>query len=295
MLTDPSRAPLGALAAVLAVAVAAGCLAPSGPTGEGADAAAEEAKAGASAAVPRPPAAGRIEMTGCTGFRGGTNVQPGPLAPGQAPPGWEPAATDPWGFVTLAGYECSRIGVGPLERGPVRLVWDAHGRARVPDPCLAGRTSGTVAAVLNALLVDDPGVGAHLRDAFGLPVHDAAITVASRPQAALVEHTWSWTTAGGAASSVTFVDDGQRGDPATADRLFWARGGGIGSLDLQYDRAGPTAAPWPGYGPMQPPMLMAATPQASFAGQASHVADMAAAGTVTLFGDAECRVREAAP
>ena len=277
MLTAATRLLLGALAVS---AAAAGCMAPR--------------DAGEADAAPAPPGhlPGRIELTGCVGFSGGTNLYPAPLAPGQAPPGWEPTATDPWGFVLLSGYECSRIGVGPLERGPVRIVWDAHGAARIPDACLAGATAGTIAAVLNALLVDDAEVSGHLRAAYGLPAHHAAIAADSRPQGTLVEHTWSWTPAGGQESRVTFVDDGQRGDLASADRLFWARGDGIGSLDLHYDRTGPTAVPWPGHGPMQPPMLMASTPQASFAGPTSFFAALDGHGAFTLFGDAACRERE---
>ena len=262
---------MGSRAVVLAaVAVLAGCLGhPAAPL---------------PAALASP--AGMI-LSHCAALVAATNAYPAALAAGPVPQGWDPDPTEPASAVFMHGYECQRVHLGPLERGPVRLVWDAHETATIPPQCQAPKVPD---AVLNALLTDDAGVAQQLR-AEGLPAQEGSIAATSRPAAGgMTEHAWTWSVRGQPASRVT-VDqqDGGAAEPWSM-RLFWARpGGGVGRMDLNGTREGPLAALF-GQGPMAAPMVLAHAPPQFFAGPTTAYAALDATATFQLFADGKCTV-----
>lgn len=195
-------------------------------------------------------------------------------------------------FILLVGYQCERLSLGSFERGPVHLVWDAHGGADPPPRCLENETLPTHAAILNVLLVDDQELVAHFQAEYGVPARYAEFTVDEQSAGSLTERTWSWV-ADGSTSSFTFLDDGTNSPDPISDRLFWARGsGGLGQLDLTYERNGLTITTRSGHGPMQTPMLMAETPQQYLIAFTQYYTSMAGTGHFRIYSDQLCEQLE---
>src|SRR5882672_5357469 len=93
-----------------------------------------------------------FELGHCTGFSGATHAYPQTLAPSKAPAGWGENAVS---FVGLEGFDCHRISIGPFERGPVRIVLDAHTNFSSPSHCAENLTARTGEQFLNVFLVND--------------------------------------------------------------------------------------------------------------------------------------------
>src|ERR1051325_8497988 len=151
----------------------------------------------------------KLALSQCTGFYAVTEGMPKAVAPGQAPSGWE--STDPVNSVSVVfmdGYLCHRIHVGPYERGPIAMVWDAHDNADIPDACLQGTTGPTHSQIFNVLLINDSQIATYLQQQYGLPAQYADIDVSAQSAAApLVLRPWSWALPGQAASNFTLIDD----------------------------------------------------------------------------------------
>jgi hypothetical protein len=177
------------------------------------------------------------------------------------------------------------MATGPFERGPVRLLFDAHSRAAVPAACWTGRGTFADLRVLNSLWVDDPDIAAYLASAYGMPARFTAIADGVVDGAEGVRlHTWTW-----AGSSITLQEDGLLPEGrANASMLFWARGAGVGSLALSYERTGSAVTGRPVQGTMEPPMLMAGMPGGQFVGTALWYGAASVEGIVTLHGDGRC-------
>jgi hypothetical protein len=233
----------------------------------------------------------RLELTGCTGFEA---AQPflGGSAPGQSPSGWEPQS--PTSSATLFGFDCHRIHLGPLERGPIRIVLDGHDHASKPAACVANATGQPHEAIVHLLLTNDTGLAALLRDQFGLPTAAADIDAAVQDTGALRQVAWSWGIAGQEASTLTGTADTTSEPYLFSTRLFWQRGDGLGVLDLSFpQRDGPTAyTAREAHGTMRPPMLMASQPQGQFAGTLTYFPAMSGEGAFRLYADTLCRSLE---
>ncbi|HUR62835.1 MAG TPA: hypothetical protein VM286_10810 [Candidatus Thermoplasmatota archaeon] len=233
-----------------------------------------------------------LELTECTGFSGPSATFPQAVAPGRAPPGWEP--TGPGQLLAgsvVSGYDCRRVRVGSLERGPLRIVWDAHSNASVPASC-AG--NGAAGLVLNVLLVNDTQVASYLHDRFGLPALFTDIQVAAEATGPLVRQEWTWAPFGNPPSTLTVLSDGTAERYTPADRLWWERGTGVGRLDISYARSGSELLTRPSHGTMHPPMLLP-PPNGHFVGSLLYFPALAAEGKVALYADTGCAREEEVP
>lgn len=192
-------------------------------------------------------------------------------------------------MVTLLGYECNRIQVGPFERGPIRIVFDGHTNADIPPTCDQNRTGATHVHIVNAFLVDDAEIAVFLSQEFGLPTFFADIGATSQGTGELTQRTWTWGLPGQASSSLSFPDDGNYAAYPIVDRIYWERpGGGLGMLDFTYDRDGPLLTDREGYGTMNPPMLWAQMPSGEFEGPVVYFPSMEGSGAITLYDDSLC-------
>src|ERR1051326_4155420 len=183
------------------------------------------------------PFSEKMLLANCTSWQAPA-LFPGTTAPGSPPAGWKPAqAGTPLTGVGMYGYRCARIHVGPFERGPIYLLTDTHNNADMPANCTATREP-TNFAVVSSFWIDDAAVGDYLNRTYGLPVVVGTFHEDTQTTQSLTAHVWSWTTAGKGSSKLTIYDD-QTSMPAPInnDRLFWARDGGISSLELQYERS----------------------------------------------------------
>lgn len=230
----------------------------------------------------------RLVLSQCTGFVGSTHPYPRAVGPGQPPPGWEPVdSTIPTSYVLIGGYECNRVSIGPYERGPVRIVWDAHDHADIPAKCLEGRPPLSLAPILNAVLANDQQIADHLRNEYGLPVEYAEINATAQPTGPMNERSWTWGP-GSTPSELTFVDDGTSAPFDFNERFLWQRRNGIGVLDMTYERTGPELTDREGYGVMQTPMLLANSTTQLFAGPINYFPTLSGEGAFHLFSDLMC-------
>jgi hypothetical protein len=232
-----------------------------------------------------PPAG--LSLTGCSGFEAHLGPLPPAVAPGAAPPGWEPSAGNA-PSVRMEGFACERIGLARFER-PVRLVVDSHTRASIPDAChrsgLRERTG-----VVGTLWVDDAEVARFLAEAYGLPARPAAIEAAARPGAAGTAHEWSWGDAEGL-SQMTLLDAGGGEEANVPTLLLWSRGEGRGvaSLGLVYEGRTAAGHELPAFGEASAPALLAALPGGgTFAALGTWSPAFSAEGTFVLYRDGMC-------
>ncbi|MEA3203462.1 MAG: hypothetical protein QOI63_1137 [Thermoplasmata archaeon] len=255
---------LRAVAGALAALVLAGCLAAPG-TPSRADSA------------PAAPLGLDLHLSGCARWDAQL-VVPAALDHGSVPRGW--AGAQPLATLGLQGWACQRLSLGAFER-PVHLILEAHDLAEVPAGCL-GNATATRVWVVESAWADDAQVAHALRADYGLPAHQAAIAVQDAGAGPTTLHEWSW-----AGSRVTVPDDGtQDRGPPLRDRFFWARGAGVGSLDLAQSATQPAAAPRPVQGTAAPPLLFAALP--AFAAPGGWSPHASADGRFTLYEDLAC-------
>ncbi|MCA1811727.1 MAG: hypothetical protein LC623_06915 [Halobacteriales archaeon] len=243
----------------------------------------------------------RLELTNCTAFQGQSQPFPSGSAPGEAPPGWEPDSAPAQSSVFLDGYECRRIHLGPLERGPLRLLVESHNHANMQQPCLDAAQQ-TDATIVHLVLVNDTALAALLHDRFGLPAVHAQISAAALGadlsttplDVRLEQMAWAWSTAGNATSTLNFTAAPLTEPYASSTRLFWQRGSGLGRLDIAYPvQDGPVLTDPEAYGTMQPPMLLASQPGGLFAGTAKSFSALSGEGTFRLYADTLCKSLEA--
>ena len=230
-------------------------------------------------------------LANCTSWQAPA-LFPGTTAPGSPPAGWKPAqAGTPLTGVGMYGYRCARIHVGPFERGPIYLLTDTHNNADMPANCTATREP-TNFAVVSSFWIDDAAVGDYLNRTYGLPVVVGTFHEDTQTTQSLTAHVWSWTTAGKGSSKLTIYDD-QTSMPAPInnDRLFWARDGGISSLELQYERSAP-GTPLQNRGAtgtLAPPMLLSTVAGGQYAGAGEWYPYMPqGVGTFTHYKDVQC-------
>jgi hypothetical protein len=235
-----------------------------------------------------------IELSNCTAFDSSTGPFPRAIAPGQAPPGWEPkAASSSMSYVFMLGYDCHRISVGPHERGPVRIIVDGHDNADTPTDCAANAPMGSSRIIISTLLISDRELASYLHTALGLPAINATIQNQTISNGA---STWTWNVAGGSASKVMVVDNMVSASNDQSDRFYWQRGSGIGILDFKYTRQGPAYTNRAAYGNVQSPMLLASQPQGAFvASAADFYPSLDGTGTLHLYSDNQCKQPEPAP
>jgi hypothetical protein len=289
-----------AFAAVLALALLAGCAStdaprssasgpstpPTAPSDPG------DGDGGEPAADPPQPTPLRIAANGCTGFFA-TLAWAWDTGPGSAPPGWEQSLAPDGSAIgsddDILALHCERVAWGPFER-PLDLLFDDHSKATPPGGCT---DSASRTRVLHGLWADAELAG-YLASTYGMPVHAATFEVAhgalGEPSAA----TWTWSEAGEPESTLT-VHSLDAGDFAAEfnERLAWDTGDGVsilalaGSVVMAGDQpvlSGPNQAI---EGTLRPPMLHAERAGA-YAGTGETLLSSDWTAEVLEFGDHRC-------
>lgn len=239
---------------------------------------------------PAAPAATSLRMSGCTGWFV-SPVVPGPRPSPRTPAGWEESPPQELATVHMLALDCARVGIGPFER-PLRLLVEATSSFTAPAPCLASKaTVPTAFFVANTVWLEDPEVAAHLAGAFALDAYvrpltvDAASVGGSGGAHAL---SWSWGLEGEPESRVELLDGGPRAEHDVADlRLFWAAGGGVASLGIDFSVDSPAVAGLPARGAVQPPMLLHDGGR-PFTWPATRFSTGSAEGLFSLYEDLSC-------
>ncbi len=181
-------------------------------------------------------------------------------APGQhpatAPPDWE--AENDLGVrgVNLYAWECQRINFGPFERGPVRIVVEAHDNFMPPAECREG--NGTFFnAYLSRLLVDDADIANFMHTMHGLPASYAEFDATVDAAAVVSTYTWTWDSDGGVSVVSVIEDDQQTPADLITTRFLWRNGTQAGWLHTQFTNTAPIITDRLATWQLAPPMLMA--------------------------------------
>jgi hypothetical protein len=205
----------------------------------------------------------------------------GDRAPGARPDGWPAAAGRAYTSVLVWALRCQRVSIGPFERGPVHLAFDAHDNARAPASC--GGAPDQVALVLGTFWTDDADLAAYLRDAYAVPAFVSPVREASTDLAGARWTEWSWGPDGAPSSLGLSWATQPASDTPGHLQAFWPAGAGVGRLDLDWSATAPNM-PQPVRGAMRPPMLAA-----DFAGIGSWYDGYEASGTLARFRDPGCK------
>lgn len=290
------------LIVVLAVLLLTGCFSPkdSPPASQTTTSSANSETPSSSSSSSTAPVGLSIALSlgldDCTAWQA-PMLFPGTTGPGEPPRGWEPApeTTDGTG-VGMYGYRCNRFALAPFERGPVTIVLDTHNKATFPEECVQSNDDSTTATVLNALIVDDSELGQFLNVTYGMPVFVAEMAV-SQAQDPPAIHAWTWAVGGQTPSELTIVEDGVTQDPPeTSDRLYWAKGTGIGTLSLKFHRTAPLLLENRlGEGTLQPPMLLSQVAGGHYAGPAEWFSSLRADGVFQFYNDPHCKEPKGEP
>lgn len=229
-----------------------------------------------------------LQLNGCSGWDAFWDFLPSSQVPTtNTPPGWErtdPAPTTGTGVLVL---RCEKIGVGPIERGPVTMMIDRHWNVDVPATCKQDAAAGTTFGVLAKLYVDDQEVADYLRQAFGMPTGLLTMDFAESAAGPIIQHDVRWTADGGAESHLTLVQDSTSVNHAQAYRTYWTVGERLvrWQLDLKLD--GPDYANRPGRGTVAAPMLMAQVSE-TFVGVADWFPSITGPSSVQFYEDYRC-------
>ena len=228
-----------------------------------------------------------LQLSACVALQA-TAALPATLLASDAdrPAGWPPADPARGPDVRVAALRCSRIGVGPFERGPVHLVLEWHGDAEAPAACRAGQVGGTETRILTTALVDDPDVAAYLAGTYGMPAHAAQVAEEETTLGPARLHTWTWSS-GGAESHLRLQEDAATAPKVWQWRLFWPSGPGVARLDLALSGNG-SALQRPAEGLFQPPFLLARTAGGAFAGAGTWSPDLDGQGAFALYRGLDC-------
>lgn len=230
----------------------------------------------ASPVLPAAPA-GTMLLGGCTGFEASAPLRPTALSDAQPPAGWPPRELSAAGVL---GFACQRVALGPYERGPVRLVAELHNNFVAPAAC-DERGEGFADRALAGILVDDAALADELRRTHGMPARLGAIHEDAAAQDGAAVRTWTWSEAGGPASTLSFVDLGQAATSGLPLRIFWSQGDGVGRLDLEM--SGYAAGAGPAQGDLHGTFL-----RGPFAGSSAPHREHTAAGAFRHFADSGC-------
>lgn len=231
-----------------------------------------------------------LQLDNCYGWQAVT-TDPGATAPGERPPGWNPAPSGTaFTGQEIQAYQCNRISLGAFERGPIHLMFEDHGNADFPPKCKENAPEFPVFGIVTHIWIDDAEVAAYLRTEYGAPVLLGQFNETSQDAGTLTLRTWTWAVEGGQPSKITVPDDKENQELiGLFSRLFWANGtAGLVQLDLPPKDHGP-AQPFPAYGTMQPPTEFAEDRAGVFAeATAKWYPERSAAGTFTLYSDLKC-------
>ncbi len=207
--------------------------------------------------------------------------------PGPAPASWEP---EPQLFtqVWLAFFECQRVSVGLVERGPVRILMEGHNRISPPEKCTTTSPHWDVFFWLTGIWTNDTAVTSAL-SSFEMPAHDAQFDRSDTPVADFTKTKWSFRPVGGAPTELEFISNS--GDSVVAgelERLFWETPPGVSVVTLEQTWRGPSTQVGTTTGVVGAPLILASTANGAFVGSAGKYTDWAFAGDVIRYGDLQC-------
>lgn len=208
-----------------------------------------------------------------------TSYLPAALNDPPVPAGYE-YDTEVNGFY-LKAFECSRVGVGEFERGPIRIIMEGHTNYVPPSECARGDFDR--ANVLANFWINDQELAVYLLN-LGLPATFAEITLEEIPDGG--PRTWIWS--GGGSESRLSVSNNHV-DSGTTDfttRLYWFINDSIAFLDFNY--SGPYDLTTPAWGLISPPAAFAVAGPTSWHGLANTLATMDITGEFSWFGDLDC-------
>jgi hypothetical protein len=209
------------------------------------------------------------------------------LDDGQTPPGWTMDTVDDDRYFVLAA-QCQKVFVGPFERGPVSIMFEAHGGITPPDACAKFNAGYDDAKILLSLWIDDEMVGQYLQETYHLPITVADFSVASTPLGDMEANEWTWSAGDQQSTLAGIHSGGQVGISEFLDRLVWHDETTLYFLDLSEERElsftpAPTAS-----GLFSAPMKFAQGSVRPFTGAASVSKMGDLHGPIHQFKDFQC-------
>ncbi len=122
---------------------------------------------------------------------------PGSRYSDEVPPEWRYTgpATRHYGFV---GYECQRIGLPTLERGPAALLLEFHANAVPPEACTG--PGGEPMRIVRGIYTNDEEVAHAFNESLGMAPILSQIELVLEPVSAGEKARYQWTTVYGQSS-----------------------------------------------------------------------------------------------
>src|ERR1051326_5106532 len=196
-----------------------------------------------------------LELDNCTALEM-VHREPADLVGAKPPPSWGPAPT-PMAEIFITAYECLRIHLGPLERGPIQFLIEVHDNRDPPTKC-GNAGNYTSSEVIHQVWSNDSVVVDFLTTSLGLPAIVGTITTTSTnlPRGEIVN--WTLASPGYSSSVITTLKTG--GDTVRESlyifRRFWVNErGGISYIDYNW-ADNRYQEEWPiGYGTLNDPFL----------------------------------------
>jgi hypothetical protein len=227
-----------------------------------------------------------MELNGCT-LQGSAFTWPTSMAPGDYPPGWDPATPIATDF-DMNFFECQRFAWGPFER-PLVFVLETHTKRTAPDACAAAG-SYDVDNILQRFWTNDTEVAAYLESTYDMPVGVANITHEDTEEGPAHLRTWTFLAEGTTTPS-TLTYPKQMGPDTPGEfilRVVWWNATMLGTLDLAetygYAYPGSTDA----VAHMEPPTLAGTLPIKDSIGGSAWKDDLDGSGTILLWRDTAC-------
>ncbi len=230
---------------------------------------------------------GSMSLDQCTGWEAFWADLPASLVPApNTPPGWEQNDPTAQAGAAVLVFQCQKIGLGPLQRGPVNLMIDWHYNADIPEKCV-NHDGFASEGVLGRLYVDDPEVAAFLNKSVGMPTGLLQIRYTEEILGPLVLHKVHWSADGGEESFVQMVRDESSTTRANVYQLYWPANDNLVRWKFNPDREEPRYTDRKGNGTFQQPMLMASINE-NYVGTADWFTETSGPTYFTVFDDFGC-------
>jgi hypothetical protein len=231
-----------------------------------------------------------IAMDGCGKGITALVYAPQALYPSATPhdPSW--SSDSPVVAITLLVQECSRISVGPFERGPVRFLLEVHDNLVSPTSCREVPGDYTSDEAFSQLWLDDAEIAAYLQATYGLPVRFASISVVSESLGTRTSDHWTFGVPGEPVSTLDSIIGATDTTSFPVYRLYYSPSEGrVSFADFTFHLEYAGLDYLLSTGKVAPPLIYGSTGTGDLVAYGSPSRNSHFSVEIHQFGDDECK------
>ncbi len=210
---------------------------------------------------------------------------PGSVGPGHAPPGWEYQLGNGVGTqVVLMFMDCTEVSLDGFAKGDVKLMFQAHSKANIPDSCFGGHG---IYLILENVVVEDDDLAVALNRSLHVQVVRASFQDVWTEGPDYETGTWSLTNQAGQTSKITTSALGEPDTEQDTNWFLWHDSSGYFRLQFAYNSTRLNILGNPAFGDAADPLLDA-TISPYYLGVGGTYQHFAVTTNLTRFDSPDC-------